>query len=360
MINMGKVTIKSPSSDEIWDIWKNKNAGNRKFQKLYGVKGAAFDLDKVTAAEFVQGIDKGAILFYKKVTKSGASTAKGEKMQKKPSKVARTNFYEFKSGDIDKSNWKGDDEVPHLSTLSQTVCSKCKGTGGMKCSKCDGSGYHGCPKCKVGQIECKECMGSGKLEIDITTINETGGKSKISKSVNCNKCFGKKTIVCDLCGGSTQVYCKTCTGTGRTICPECEGYGYIFTYQVLPVPFKSVSSSDIVMLSSERLGKEVEREIGKELEQAIQNLGTIEINSENDLNKKNINANLGYLDKNVWKIVKTASKDISAAEKADDEKVIFPLYLIPMITLHCTSNKRKSYDVFALGTDDKFRVFGEV
>ena len=60
------ITIKSANPDDIWESWKRKASKTQKLEKHYGTKGAVFNLDQVTATEFVKNVSKAAIIYFEK------------------------------------------------------------------------------------------------------------------------------------------------------------------------------------------------------------------------------------------------------------------------------------------------------
>ena len=70
------IHIKSPNPDEVWEKWKLKAARSQKLEKYYGIKGAVFNLESITAAEFVKDVNKGAIFYLEKSHDIQVSTKK--------------------------------------------------------------------------------------------------------------------------------------------------------------------------------------------------------------------------------------------------------------------------------------------
>jgi hypothetical protein len=77
------VNIKSPNPDDIWDAWKRKNVKTQSLEKHYGIKGAVFKLDDISAAEFVKDVHKATLIYFEVETKITGSGKKG-KLEKIP------------------------------------------------------------------------------------------------------------------------------------------------------------------------------------------------------------------------------------------------------------------------------------
>ena len=356
---MSQVRIKSPNPDVIWETWKRNVKKPRKLEKHYKIKGAVFKLEDITAAEFVKEVNRAAIIYMRKDLKIKADSDKNGKVITTNSRgVEKTRFYKFESSPK-KSEWKGDEEVPFYSSLKTITCSKCDGKGAHTCKKCDGSKFRDCPDCSGKKTECRFCS-SGKIEITVTVINEKGDKSKEKKYVNCPDCFGSGQYECSRCGGSGKIPCTHCESSGKIVCDECRGNGVEFEYKIFPVPFKTESNTEYMLLPSYKM-KDLEREIGKDLEEAIQTVEGILINNpEKELNPKYVEPNLGYIDKPISRILKDASKEVRRASKDPDLTIKTPIYLFPVLILNCETRKGRGFQVFAIGSEKKFRVYGEI
>ena len=354
------VKIKSPNLDDVWDRWKKKSAKSQKLEKHYGVKGASFNLDNITAAEFVTGVTKGAIIYLEKsYSVKGGSAGKGKKQSGTAKDVEREKFYQFASSPV-KSEWKGPKEVSMFQSLQAQNCPKCGGKSGLTCTKCKGVGSIACPDCGGKALTCKHCKGGGKEEIMITVINERGDKNRVPKTVNCSRCFGSGKMVCGRCGGIGKVPCKSCNGMGLDECPTCRGAGRTFEYAVSPVPFKSVSNSKPILLTSGKIGG-LEKELGADMADIIQKVEAIMIrNPEKELNPKGIEPNLGFMDKPIQKIIKVAQKEWKDASKKEDLSIGVPIYLFPVQILDCVTRKGKKFQVVSLGSDKRFMVVGRI
>ncbi len=357
---MSPIVIKSPNSDEVWSSWKRKASKSQNLEKHYGIKGAVFNLDNITAAEFVKGVNKAAIIYFEKnyevkVVVSG----KMEKMQKNAKDIEKVKFYQFKKQPI-KSEWKGSEEYPDFLSLKQIPCSKCGGKGGISCKKCNGAKLIACPDCKGTQKACKKCDGTGKYTVEIRSSNEKEDKTSKKIAINCNSCFGSAKINCTSCGGTGKIPCKACNSIGLNSCSECNGHGVLFNYIIKPVPFLSEFGSEPMILSSVKLSG-LEKELGKEIQKTIEQVeGIIIKNPEKELDQKFVEPNLGYFSKEIAKIIKESEKEWKNANKDKDTKIKLPIFLFPVLALDCVTKKGKSFQVLAIGSDKKFQVFGKI
>src|SRR6056297_845216 len=274
---MAKSTIKSPNSDQIWERWKQKNKNNRKFKKYYEPKGAPYDFDHITAAEYVQAIDKGVLVYYQKTKEISATKEKPKLVKVTADKIEKVKFYEFNGKQVDKESWDDDKMVAHYSTLKQLNCSVCKGKGGQICEDCKGTGQKNCDNCSNGKVKCKKCMGTGELETEIEVEDYKGRTKTLKSKIKCVDCFGTGNLVCKKCGGSAKLYCKNCGGSGRTRCKKCEGAGSMFDYEIRPVPFREVSQQTRELFSSYKISDRIEKEIWKDLTDIAEEVGVIRV-----------------------------------------------------------------------------------
>ncbi len=358
---MGNISIKSANPDVIWENWKQKNAKAQKLEKHYGVKGAVFKLDNITAAEFVKSVEKAIVIYLEKSIDIEPSKEKIKTEKASVRDVEKEKFYNINGYPI-KSDWKGSSEVPFYKTLQKQNCSRCNGLGGVSCKKCEGSKLIPCPDCggNVEKTKCKACEGTGKVNLEITVINEKQEKTKKNIEVKCNVCMASGKITCAKCGGTGKVSCKYCDGQGIIQCSDCKGYGIFFTYQIKPVPFKKEHESDPVLLSSIKLSG-LEKEMGKEIHDAIEQVEAIIIRKpEKDLDQKFIEPSLGYYSKEIGKTVKEASKEWKQSSKKEDINIRLPIYLFPVLVLNCETKKGRTFQVYSLGSDKKFLVFGNI
>jgi len=101
--------------------------------------------------------------------------------------------------------------------------------------------------------------------------------------------------------------------------------------------------------------------MGREIHDAIDLVDAIVIRKpEKDLDQKFIEPSLGYYSKDIGKTVKEASKEWKQASKKEDINIGLPIYVFPVLVLNCETKKGKSFQVYSLGSDKKFLVFGEI
>ena len=358
---MGNISIKSANPDVIWEKWKQKNAKTQNLEKYYGVKGAVFKLENITAAEYVKGVEKAIVIYLEKSFDIEPSKEKIKTEKASVKEVEKEKFYNITGYPV-KSDWKGSTEVPFYKTLQKQNCSRCNGQGGITCKKCDGTKFVVCPDCggKAEKTKCKACEGTGKISLEITVINEKQEKTKKTIEVKCNECMGTGKIICARCGGTGKAPCKYCSSLGIIQCSDCNGYGVFFNYQIMPVPFKKEHQSDPIILSSIKLSG-LEREMGKEIHDAIEQVEAIVIRKpENELEQKFIEPSLGYFSKEIKNSVKEAAKEWKDASKTNEINIKLPIYVFPVLVLNCETKKGKSFQVFSLGSDKKFLVFGNI
>ena len=61
----------------------------------------------------------------------------------------------------------------------------------------------------------------------------------------------------------------------------------------------------------------------------------------------------------IQKNSKTIAKQFKKSKGNGEEKIVLPIALIPMQVLECTTNKRKTYKIFALGSENKFKIYSD-
>ncbi len=358
---MGNISIKSANPDVIWEKWKQKNVKKQKLEKHYSVKGAVFKLENITAAEYVKGVEKAIVIYLEKSLDIEPSKEKAKTEKASVRDVEKEKFYNINLYPV-KSDWKGPSEVPFFKTLQKQNCSRCDGRGGVTCKKCEGTKFISCPDCdgKSERTSCKVCKGTGKKTIEISVLNGKEEKTKKTIDVKCNVCMGSGKITCSRCGGTGKIPCQYCDGLGMIQCSDCKGYGIFFNYQIKPVPFKKEHQSEPIILSSIKLSG-LEKEMGKEIHDAIDMVDAIVIRKpDKDLDKNFIEPSLGYYSKDIGKSVKEASKEWKQASKKEEINIKVPIYVFPVLVLNCATKKGKSFQVFSLGSDKKFLVFGNI
>ncbi|MHA1583835.1 MAG: hypothetical protein ACTSVU_08800 [Promethearchaeota archaeon] len=355
------VTIKSPNPDDVWENWKRTAQRNQNLEKYYKIKGAVFDITSITAAEYIKAVHKEALIFFERSRDIKPTSVKPKIIKVNANKLEKVRFYQF-SGVVNKENWKEKEEVPFYNTLKKEACSDCGGTGGAQCKKCNGTGYVPCPTCSKNndKLACKTCNGTGKIEIEIEVLNEKGEKTKKKSIVSCPDCYGLKQKKCPKCGGTHRIVCSYCNGLGKNKCSKCNGYGYLYSYEIKPVPFKEEHSAEPILLSSIKISG-VERDLGKEIQKAMDEVEGIVIRTPNkELNQKFIEPTLGYYSKEIGKIAKQASKEWKNAEKDKEINIRPPIYLFPLLSLDCETKKGKKFQIVCIGSEKKYKVYGKV
>ncbi|MHA1727813.1 MAG: hypothetical protein ACTSWY_03670 [Promethearchaeota archaeon] len=361
MFKISKTTIKTPNADEIFNKFKEKGSRKKDLEKHYGLKKTVFNVDNVTAAEFVQGVNKEAVFFFQNkidVKPSG----KTEVIKIHYNKLEKVDFYKF-SKPISKDEWKGDKTVPMYETLKPVRCTECNGTGKVNCEKCGGEGTVKCPDCNgTGSIDCKPCNGKGKQYLELTLYSGEEKKKDTKKmDYSCPNCFGTGKITCSRCNGLKRILCKKCEGKSSVECKECGGTGNMWQYEILPVPFKEEQGLVPVVIPSVKIDKTLENQMGSDLSEQIIKKAFESIKlREKDLDKKIVEPNLGYINSQITKALKETQKIIKKSEKSDTDKPIWPVYLFPLLILDCVTAKGKKYNVYSIGSSQGFIVFGEL
>ncbi|MHA1819166.1 MAG: hypothetical protein ACTSU2_14840 [Promethearchaeota archaeon] len=354
---MSKVVIKGPNADEIFNRFKQK-ADRKRLEKHYGIKKAAFNIDNVTAAEYVTAVNKHAVFFFL-VDVNIKPEGKTEIRKGGYKDIEKVKFYDF-TGRVSKSEWKESNTVPMYKSLKVGKCSKCGGDGKKTCKDCQGSGLVTCSKCKgTGQVKCDRCNGTGKIRFSVTILDNKGKKKEKKEIIiQCPDCFGTGKLRCPSCHGTKKVTCKNCNGTGGVPCDDCYGTGNIWTYEIAPVPFKEQNDTIPVVVPS--IKTNMEKQMGKDITALIEKVNGILIKSTKDLNKKVIEPNLGYYTKNIDKALSQTLKLIKKYGSMAGHKVRMPIYLFPLIVLDCKTPKGKMYNVYSIGSDRGFLVLGQL
>lgn len=355
------IKIKSPNSDDVWEKWKKRAERSQNLEKHYKVKGAAFTLDSITAAEYVKNVNKGAIFFFEESHDIQPSSQKPESDVKNVPKIQKMRFFEF-SGKVDKTKWKYEENVPFFNTLEKIKCTKCSGTGGERCSKCNGSGQLTCTKCKgsTSNLKCDSCDAHGTIDIEVDVIDQNGKSSKKQSQVVCKDCLGKKYEFCMKCSGFGKIGCSYCNGMGVNTCSDCKGYGYKYRYSIKAVPFQESHQRTPKLYSSIEM-KGLENEVGQEIQKTIESVEGILLRSpKKEFEQKFIEPNLGFFDKPLKKTLKNVVKDFKNAESNPEISIQLPVYLFPVLCLEAETKKGKKFKVYAIGSDRKFRVFGKI
>lgn len=318
---MPEVYIKTPNLDDIFEKWKQSavRKDKKKLEKQFGTKGAVFSINNISAAETVKETKKEAAIYFAMKKRVGKIEADKKNTQVVPApRLKKETFYVFKGQNVNKDNWKGDDKVPMLDSIK-----------GIPCKKCSGKGFI--------EDKCGNCKGSGKIE-ETWKVLEGEEQNKVKKVFDypCNECYG--------------------TGKSKERCGDCGGHKYLYEYKILPVPFKTVVS-DIPVLHSSAKTK-YEREMESDLHKVIQDVEGIKFKDFKELEKK-AEPSLGYWNKAIKKTINVSSKDYSGYMKDDDTDITTPIYLFPMIQLSCETKKGKSFEVYSIGSGNKFMIFSD-
>jgi len=316
---MPDVRIKTPNLDEIFEKWKQKasRTDHKKMEKQFGTKGAIFSLDAISAAEYVKDtLKEAAIYFAVKKSLGPAPKGKIEEIVKAP-RVGREQFYSFKgTGKVNKENWKEKENLPMFESIQAVPCKSCKGKGYI-------------------DDKCKTCKGTGKIEETLTVlVGEELKKEKKTFSYPCGACFG--------------------TGSRNEQCKDCEGHKNLYRYEILPVPFQTVVTGIPVLHSSAQT--KYEKEIGDDLQQVLDEVEGIKFNNFKELESK-VEASLGYMNKNIKKTVSSAKNDHKSYDKDKDTQITTPIYLFPLIQMFCETKKGSKFEIYSLGSANKFMIY---
>ena len=317
---MPDVRIKTPNLDDIFEKWKNSavRKNKKKMEKEYGTKGAVFSLDAVSAAETVKDTMKEAAIYFSIKKTVGVSKEKDENLVLAP-RLSKETFYSFKGeGKIDKENWKGDDSVAMLESIKGVPCKNCKGKGYL-------------------ENKCKPCKGTGKItETWTVLVGEKQEKQKKNFEYPCGDCYGD--------------------GFSRQTCKECGGHKNQYKYEILPVPFKTVVTGIPVLHSSGET--KYEKQIGDELIKVIDTVEGIRFTDIKELGNK-AEASLGYYNNKIKKTISSAGNDYKKYEKDKDSQIQSQIYLFPMIQMMCQTKKGSKFEIYSIGSGNKFMVFSD-
>ncbi|TFF69053.1 MAG: hypothetical protein EU516_01680 [Promethearchaeota archaeon] len=316
---MPDIRIKTPNLDEIFEKWKQKasRTDHKKMEKQFGTKGAIFSLDAISAAEYVKDtLKEAAIYFAVKKTLGPAPKTKDENTVT-ASKVAREYFYSFKgTGKVNKENWKEKEMVPMFESIQAVPCNNCKGKGYV-------------------ENKCKTCGGTGMIEETLTVlVGEALKKEKRPFAYSCDACYG--------------------SGSRKDLCKECEGHKNLYKYEILPVPFQTVVTGLPVLHSSAQT--KYEKEIGEDLQKVLDDVEGIKFSDFKELESK-VEASLGYMNKNIKKTVSSAKSDHKSYNKDKDTQITTPIYLFPLIQMFCETKKGSKFEIYSLGSANKFMIY---
>lgn len=316
---MPDVRIKSPNLDDIFEKWKQQTVrkDKKKMEKQFGTKGAVFSLDQISAAEYVKdNMKEIAVYFAIKKTQAAAKGMEEETVDS--SRLSKVTFYSFQNAKVNKDNWKGPDKVPMIDTLKT-----------VPCKDCNGKGY--------SDDKCKTCKGSGKSELRVTVL--VGAEQKKDSKI-------------------VDIPCATCYGLGtlRSTCRACGGSKQSYKYQVLPVPIQTVVTGIPVLHSS--AGKRYEAQIGEDLHKMIKEVEGITFKDFKEMESK-AEASLGYTNKNMKKTISVSKSDYNKYQKDGQSEIISQIYLFPMIQLFCETKRATKFEIYSIGSGNKFIVYSD-
>ncbi|MFX0031059.1 MAG: zinc finger-like domain-containing protein [Candidatus Hodarchaeota archaeon] len=316
---MPDVRIKTPNLDDIFEKWKQSSVrkDRKRMEKQFGTKGAVFSLDVISAAEYVKDTMKEAAIYFAVKKTLGPSTKDKEEHIVLAPKLVREYFYSFKGSEkVNKDNWKGDELVPTYESIQPVSCKKCGGKGYL-------------------DEKCKTCNGNGKIEENIVVlIGEDQKKEKKPFSYPCGTCYG--------------------TGSRRESCKECGGHKSLYKYENLPVPFKTLITGIPILHSSAQT--RYEKEMGEDLHKMLEDVEGIKFNDFKELESKS-EASLGYWNKNIKKTISSAGSDYKTYQKDKDTQITTQIYLFPLIQMFCETKKGKKFEIYSLGSANKFMIY---
>jgi RecJ-like exonuclease len=200
---------------------------------------------------------------------------------------------------------------------------------GVQCKDCRGKGYI--------ENKCKPCKGSGKItETWTVLVGEEQEKQKKTFDYPCGDCFGD--------------------GFSRQACKNCGGHKNLYKYEILPVPFKTVVTGIPVLHSSGET--KYEKQIGDELIKVIDTVEGIKFTDFKDLSNK-AEASLGYYNNKIKKTISSAGSDHKKYEKDKDSQIQSQIHLFPMIQMFCQTKKGSKFEIYSIGSGNKFMIFSD-
>ncbi len=315
---MPDVHIKTPNFDDIFEKWKNSTIRKqkKKMEKEFGTKGSVFSSKTISAAETVRDTMKEAAIYFAIEKRIAPIKGKEQGDLIIAPRLPRETFYSFKGGKVNKDNWRGKDKVPNFESIR-----------GVQCKTCKGKGYI--------ENRCKICKGKGKIDNNmIVLMGENQDKEKKIFSYTCGECFG--------------------TGNLEERCKECGGHKNLYTFDLLPVPFKTVITGDPVLHSSG--GSKYEKEMAQDLHKLIKDVEGIRFSDFKTLEQK-AEAFLGYWNKEIKKTISLARSDYAKTEKNPNLHISTEIYLFPMIQMFCETKRGTSFDIFSIGSANKFITY---
>ena len=341
--------MKSPVSDDVFSKWLARTDLG-KLEKMFSVKRVKFERANVSTAESVKNVEKHAVFFFH--SRMDPSTTRNiEKKVVNIDELAKVNFYDFGTKQVDMTGWRDKNLVPLYSSIKEVNCSGCNGRGYITCDKCKGSGTFECKKCKgTGSIPCNACKGEKKLYLKLRVMTDEK-KTSMEMPYNCDVCGGLGTLHCDYCGGTGKVDCDKCHGGAKNPCRECKGTGTLFEYTIGPVPFKPAIIPNLFFRP------EFEKHLAKVIDKEFANIEGIKIRDYNSLTEKELTPQLGFFNKEVndkMNKVKSTFKDLENKAAKGGEKPEYPIYVYPLLKLDVETPKGKKFNIFSIGAESGY------
>jgi len=128
----------------------------------------------------------------------------------------------------------------------------------------------------------------------------------------------------------------------------------MYKYEILPVPFQTVVTGIPILHSSAQT--RYEKEIGEDLHKMIEDIEGIKFSDFKELESKT-EASLGYMNKNISKTIGAAKTDYRKHEKDEDAQITSQIYLFPMIQMMATTKRGTKFEIYSLGSGNKFMVY---
>lgn len=334
--------LKPPSPDEVFSKWID-GMSNDEVEDLFARKDMPFDRSSVSAAEFVKEVDRKIAVFF--MSKIETESVEAEKRESNYEGILKVKFYEFPGGRMPR-DLKPDSRVPVFGSLKKIECSDCAGTGYIECAKCEGKGSLTCSECGgSGELSCDECEGAKEITLTLTVLS---GEEEAERElrVQCPTCFGSGKVVCDKCGGLAKLVCDDCKGEGKFPCKKCKGAGVLFTYNVSLPP---ISGKKAYLIYSK---PEVDDALAGMLEERVSQIEAVKVSSHEQLNRDDLEAMLGFYNKDVESKASRAKKILAELEKKGEkrgEAPIYPVYIFPILRLDVETAKGKRIQLFAAG-----------
>ena len=353
--------ILTPDADEVFTKWLS-NVDSKKARKSFGI-----DKNAITASENVKEVEKSAFLYFfskSDIKKKSLGEKEGKPEKTLVSKLKDMTFYSFSSEGIDKNAWKKrDDFVPLLKNLKEVRCKRCNGKGTEECNQCHNSRLISCDECKGKEIKCKRCSGSGKytIALEVKELNKKGDEKtkKIEKTTQCPSCLGLGKENCQKCGGTGKIVCYNCKGN-LIACQECHGHGVFYEVYSSPVPLKITPSKvfhSFLVKKDEWMLKD------RDYKQKLESAESYHIHDVNKLNEKVLKEFLGILslDKDLRKCLEETKRSYNDMNKEYDkgksvERPLKPIFLVFLLRLLVETPKRNKFDIYALGTKNRFTI----